>query len=87
MPFSNTYNRSVANKVISNVKRDIATKDKMYDDPASFVEPRSTQEYMSVQQPEIQGSSGNLAATSYDMGEEQKIAGGARINTNPELRE
>ena len=72
MPFSNNYNRSVANKVISNVKRDIATKDKMYDDPASFVEPRSTQEYMNVQQPEIQGGSGNLAATSFDMGEEQK---------------
>ena len=80
MPFSNSYNRSVANKVISNVKRDIATKDKMYDDPASFVEPRSTQEYMNVQQPEIQGGSGNLAATSFDMGEEQKKVGGARIN-------
>ena len=52
----------------------------MYDDPASFVEPRSTQEYMSVQQPEIQGGSGNLAATSFDMGEEQKKVGGARIN-------
>jgi hypothetical protein len=35
---------------------------------------------MSVQQPEIQGGSGNLAATSFDMGEEQKKVGGARIN-------
>ena len=35
MPFSNQYNRSVANKVIANAKRDIATKDKMCDDPAS----------------------------------------------------
>ena len=80
MVFDNKYNRSVATKVIANAKKDIATKDKMYSDPASFVEPRSTQEYMSVQQPEIQGGSGNLAATSFDMGEEQKIAGGARIN-------
>ena len=36
---------------------------------------------MSVQQPEIQGGSGNLAATSFDMGEEQKKVGGARIST------
>jgi hypothetical protein len=80
MPFSNSYNRSVANKVIGNARKDIEMKNKMYDDPASFVEPRSTQEYMSVQQPEIQGGSGNLAATSFDMGEEQKKVGGARIN-------
>ena len=52
MPFANQYNKSVATKVIANAKKDIATKDKMYSDPASFVEPRSTQEYMSVQQPE-----------------------------------
>jgi hypothetical protein len=80
MPFSNSYNRSVANKVIGNARKDIEMKNKMYNDPASFVEPRSTQEYMSVQQPEIQGGSGNLAATSFDMGEEQKKVGGARIN-------
>ena len=81
MVFDNKYNRSVATKVIANVKKDIATKDKMYSDPASFVEPRSTQEHMSVQQPEIQGGSENLAATSFDMGEEQKKVGGARIST------
>ena len=48
MPFSNSYNRSVANKVIGNAREDIEMKNKMYDDPASFVEPRSTQEYMSL---------------------------------------
>ena len=80
MPFANKYNQSVAAKVISNAKKDITTKDKMYDNPASFAEPHSMQEYMSVQQPEIQGGSGNLAATSFDMGEEQKKVGGARIN-------
>jgi hypothetical protein len=52
----------------------------MYDNPATFVEPRSAQEYMSVQQPEIQGGSGNLAATSYDVGEETKKVGGSRVN-------
>jgi hypothetical protein len=55
MPFSNTYNRSVANKVIANAKKDIACKDKMYDDPASFVEPRSQQEYQTVQHPDVVG--------------------------------
>ena len=80
MPFSNAYNQSVANKVISNVKKDIATKDRMYDDPASFVEPHSQQEYMNVQHPEVVGGSGNLAATSHDMGYEPKKVGGARVN-------
>ena len=80
MPFANNYNKSVANKVIANAKRDIATKDKMYDDPASFVEPHSQQEYQTVQHPEVVGGSGNLAATSYDRGEEPKKVGGTRIN-------
>jgi hypothetical protein len=52
----------------------------MYDDPASFVEPHSQQEYQTVQHPEVVGGSGNLAATSYDMGEEPKKVGGSRIN-------
>jgi hypothetical protein len=80
MPFQNTYNRNVASKVTANIKKDIATKDKMYSDPASFVEPRSQQEYQSVQHPEVVGGSGNLASSSYDMGYEQKKVGGARIN-------
>ena len=80
MPFSNSYNKSVANKVIANAKKDIACKDKMYDDPASFVDPRSQQEYQSVQHPDVVGGSGNLAATSYDRGEEPKKVGGSRIN-------
>ena len=80
MPFSNAYNQSIANKVISNVKKDIATKDRMYDDPASFVEPHSQQEYMNVEHPEVVGGSGNLASTSYDMGYEPKKVGGAKIS-------
>ena len=80
MPFANKYNQSVANTVMANVKKDIATKDRMYDDPASFVEPHSQQEYMSVQQPEVVGGSGNLAASSYDMGYEAKKVGGAKVN-------
>ena len=80
MPFKNNYNQSVANTVMANVKKDIATKDRMYDDPASFVEPHSQQEYMSVQQPEVVGGSGNLAASSYDMGYEAKKVGGAKVN-------
>ena len=80
MPFKNNYNQSVANKVIANVKHDIATKDRMYDNPAAFVEPHSQQEYMNVQQPEVVGGSGNLAATSY-MGYEPKKVDGAKTST------
>ena len=44
----------------------------MYDNPAAFVEPHSQQEYMNVQHPEVVGGSGNLAATSHDMGYEPR---------------
>ena len=80
MPFANNYNKSVASKVIANAKKDIATKDKMYDNPAAFVEQHSQQEYMNIQQPEVVGGSGNLAATSHDMGYEPKKVGGAKVN-------
>jgi hypothetical protein len=58
----------------------MAIKDKMYDDPASFVEPHSQQEYQTVQHPEVVGGSGSLAATSHDMGYEPTISGGAKVN-------
>ena len=54
----------------------------MYDNPASFVEPHSQQEYMTaVEHPEIEGGSGNLAASSFDMGIEAKKVGGVKVNT------
>ena len=80
MPFSNNYNRIVASKVIANARKDIATKAKMYDNPASFVEPHSQQEYATVEHPEVRGGSGNLAASSFDMGYEPKKVGGAKIS-------
>jgi len=80
MPFSNNYNRTVATKVIANARKDIATKDRMYDNPAAFVEPHSQQEYVSVEHPEVRGGSGNLAASSFDMGYEPKKVGGAKIS-------
>ena len=79
MPFSNAYDQSVANKVIAYAKKDIATKDKMYDNPAACVEAHSQQEYVNVQQPEVVGGSGNLAATSHDMGYEPQKVGGAKV--------
>ena len=81
MPVDNKYNRAVAEKVIENAKKDIAIKEKMYDNPASFVEPHSQQEYMAVEHPEIEGGSGNLAASSFDMEIEAKKVGGVKVNT------
>ena len=81
MSFSNNNNRNVANRIVANARKDIATKANMYDNPASFGEPRSQQEYTSVEHPEVCGGSGNLAASSYDMGYEPKKVGGARTNT------
>jgi hypothetical protein len=48
----------------------------MNENPASFVEPHSQQEFMSVEHPEVVGGSGNLAATSFDLGYDAKKVGG-----------
>ena len=80
MPYANKYNHCIANKVISNAKKDIEIKEKMYDDPTSFVEPHSQQEYQTVQHPEVVGGSGSLAAASHDMGYEPTKSGDTKVN-------
>lgn len=77
MPFDNTYNRMIANKLNSTSRRHVALEKAMNENPAAFTEPKSQQEFMSVEHPEIVGGSGNLAATSYDLGYDAKKVGGA----------
>jgi hypothetical protein len=81
MPFDNAYNRMIAMKLNNTSRKHIALENAMNNNPAAFNEPRSQQEYMSVEHPEIAGGSGNLAATSYDLGyEPKKVGGGVKEN-------
>ena len=85
MPFDNAYNRMIASKLNNTSRKHIALENAMNNNPAAFNEPRSQQEYMSVEHPEIAGGSGNLAATSYDLGYEPKKVGG-RVKENQTRR-
>ena len=76
MPFNNAYNQMIAQKLNATARRHIAMEKAMNENPASFVEPHSQQEFMSVEHPEVVGGSGNLAATSFDLGYDAKKVGG-----------
>lgn len=77
MPFDNTYNRMIANKLNNTSRKHVALEKAMSENPAAFAEPKSQQEFASVEHPEIVGGNGNLAATSYDLGYDAKKVGGA----------
>ena len=76
MPFDNNYNRMIAHKLNATARKHIAMENAMNENPASFVEPHSQQEFMSVEHPEVVGGSGNLASTSFDLGYDGKKVGG-----------
>ena len=76
MPSDNDYNRMIAHKLNATARKHIAMENAMNENPASFVEPHSQQEFMSVEHPEVVGGSGNLAATSFDLGYDAKKVGG-----------
>ena len=76
MPFNNAYNQMIAQKLNATARKHIAMENAMNENPAAFVEPHSQQEFMSVEHPEVVGGSGNLAATSFDLGYDAKKVGG-----------
>ena len=71
MPFSNTYNESIKEKLLAIANRKIA-HDKMIAHNPTSAEPKSQQDFISVTHPELEGGSGNLANTSFDLGIEKK---------------
>jgi len=75
MPFDNQYNREIKQKIINIARRKIDHDNILAHNPTT-VDPTSQQEFMTVTHPEIHGGSGNLAATSFDLGLEPKTVGG-----------
>ena len=74
MPFQNSYNEAIKSKLLAIAKRKIAHDNHVANNPMS-AEPKSQQDFISVVHPELEGGSGNLARTSYDLGIESKASG------------
>ena len=74
MPIDSVYNRVIKQKLLNIANRKIAHDNQVANNPAS-AEPKSQQDFISVVHPELEGGSGNLAHTSYDLGVEQKAVG------------
>ena len=67
MPMDNPYNRAIKSKLLDIANRKIAHDNHVANNPMS-AEPKSQQDFISVVHPELEGGSGNLAHTSYDLG-------------------
>ena len=71
MPFDNSYSRSIKAKLLAIAHKNIAHDQMIAQNPSS-AEPKSQQYFISVTHPELEGGSGNLATTSFDLGIEKK---------------
>ena len=82
MPFDNNYTRQIESQLKNIAYKKVAHLDKVAENP-STVETPSKQDFLtSVAHPELDGGSlmsGNLAASSLDLGIEPKVVGGAKV--------
>ena len=79
MPFSNPYNERIKDKLKNIACTKVAHLNQVANNPSS-VETASQQDFLTaVAHPELEGGSGNLAATSFDLGIEPKTVGGAKV--------
>ena len=69
-----SYNEAIKSKLLAIANRKIAHDNQVANNPASS-EPKSQQDFISVTHPELEGRSGNLRATSYDLGNKSKAVG------------
>ena len=74
MPFRNEYNEAIKSKLLGIANRKIA-HDNYVANNITSAEPKSQQDFISVVHPELEGGSGNLAHTNYDLGIESKAVG------------
>jgi hypothetical protein len=74
MPIDSAYNRAIKQQLLNIANRKIAHDNQVANNPTN-AEPKSQQDFISVVHPELEGGSGNLAHTSYDLGVEQKAVG------------
>ena len=79
MPFSNPYNERIKDKLKHIAYTKVAHLKQVANNP-SAVETPSQQDFLTaVAHPEIEGGSGNLAASSFDLGIEPKVVGGEKV--------
>ena len=74
MPIDSAYNRAIKHQLLNIANRKIAHDNHVANNPTN-AEPKSQQDFISVVHPELEGGSGNLAHTSYDLGVEQQAVG------------
>ena len=60
--------------MLENANSKIALDNMIAHNPTR-AEPKSQQDFISITRPELEGGSGNLAATSFDLGIEKKAVG------------
>jgi hypothetical protein len=78
MVVDNSYNREIKNKLKSIAYQKAAYARQLADNPADVV-VHNQQDFINVKHPELEGGSGNLASTSFDLGIEPKMVGGEKI--------
>ena len=77
--FNNSYNQGIKSQLKNIAYKKVAHLNQVAQNPAS-VEAPSQQDFLTaVAHPELEGGSGNLAASSFDLGIEPKVVGGAKV--------
>ena len=79
MPFSNPYNAQIKNKLKNLAYAKVAHLKQVANNPATVDAPSQQDFLTAVAHPELEGGSGNLAASSFDLGIEPKTVGGNKV--------
>ena len=79
MPFSNPYNAQIKDKLKNIAYAKVAHLKQVANNPATVDAPSQQDFLTAVAHPELEGGSGNLAASSFDLGIEPKVVGGTKV--------
>ena len=78
MVVDHAYNRDIKNKLKTIAYQKAAYSRRLAENPTDVV-VHNQQEFINVKHPELEGGSGNLASTSFDLGIEPKMVGGEKV--------
>ena len=78
MVVDNAYNRDIKEKLRTIAYQKAAYARRLADNPAS-VPMDNRQDFIHVEHPELEGGSGSLVSTSFDLGIEPKIVAGEKV--------
>ena len=78
MPFQNAYNEGIKQQIKSIAYRKVAHDKAVAEYPAQ-IDPTTQHEFVTVDNPELTGGNGDLAATVRDLGIEPKTVGGGEM--------